>query len=233
MLFRSISANIVQESMLLVNSTVPKYFNERGYIYTYRNQKIHNKNVADKVFSEMVKTYDGNIPDKEYQKMVNILSNSYLNAYYSIENLGHEGLCYNYVNYVTIHNPSPKEKTGETKAVPEDSRRGKGMHSFDIKTKIYYGDGALDRLTQIPYKKVMIITDPFVVQSGMVMMITSRLDEAKIEFEVFKDVVPDPPIDKVVAGVKAVMDYKPEAIVEWAAVLPLIPPKRSVSLLPG
>ena len=69
------------------------------------------------------------------------------------------------------------------------------------------------RLTQIPYKKVMIITDPFVVQSGMVMMITSRLDEAKIEFEVFKDVVPDPPIDKVVAGVKAVMDYKPEAIV--------------------
>lgn len=96
---KSISANIVQESMLLVNSTVPKYFSERGFIYTYRNQKIHNKNVADKVFSEMVKTYDGNIPDKEYQKMVNILSYSYLNAYYSIENLGHEGLCYNYYSH--------------------------------------------------------------------------------------------------------------------------------------
>ena len=108
-----------------------------------------------------------------------------------------------------------KKKDGGTryKGHRKDGRRGKGMHSFDIKTKIYYGDGALDRLTQIPYKKVMIITDPFVVQSGMVMMITSRLDEAKIEFEVFKDVVPDPPIDKVVAGVKAVMDYKPEAIV--------------------
>ena len=71
-----------------------------------------------------------------------------------------------------------QKKNGGTryKGHRKDGRRGKGMHSFDIKTKIYYGDGALDRLTQIPYKKVMIITDPFVVQSGMVMMITSRLD---------------------------------------------------------
>lgn len=87
------------------------------------------------------------------------------------------------------------------------------MHSFDIRTKIYYGDGALDRLTQIPYRKVLIITDPFVVQSGMIMMITSRLDDAKIEYSVFKDVVPDPPIEKVVAGVKALLEYMPEAIV--------------------
>ena len=87
------------------------------------------------------------------------------------------------------------------------------MHSFDIRTKIYYGEGALDRLTQIPYKKVMIITDPFVVQSGMIMMISSRLEDARIQYEVFKDVVPDPPIEKVVAGVKAILEYQPEAIV--------------------
>lgn len=87
------------------------------------------------------------------------------------------------------------------------------MHSFDIRTKIYYGEGALERLTQIPYKKVLIITDPFVVQSGMIMMISSRLEEAQIEFDVFKDVVPDPPIEKVVKGVKVVLEYQPEAIV--------------------
>lgn len=87
------------------------------------------------------------------------------------------------------------------------------MHSFDIRTKIYYGEGALDRLTQIPYKKVLIITDPFVVQSGMIMMISSRLEEAQIQFDVFKDVVPDPPIEKVVKGVKVVLEYQPEAIV--------------------
>lgn len=35
------------------------------------------------------------------------------------------------------------------------------MKSFDIKTKVYFGDNALDRLSEIPYKKVLVITDPF------------------------------------------------------------------------
>ncbi|MDY3920100.1 MAG: 1-propanol dehydrogenase PduQ [Candidatus Limivivens sp.] len=87
------------------------------------------------------------------------------------------------------------------------------MHSFDIRTKIYYGDNALDRLKEIPYQKILIITDPYVVQSGMIMMITSRLDEGKKEYSIFKDVVPDPPIEKVAAGVKALLEYGPEAIV--------------------
>lgn len=87
------------------------------------------------------------------------------------------------------------------------------MKSFDIKTKIYFGENALDRLAKIPYKRVMIITDPFVVESGMVKLITYRLDSGNMDFEIFKDVVPDPPIEKIVAGVKAVMNYKPEAII--------------------
>ena len=87
------------------------------------------------------------------------------------------------------------------------------MKSFDIKTKIYFGDNALDRLTSIPYRRVMIITDPFVVESGMVKLITYRLDSGNMEFEIFHDVVPDPPIDKIVLGVKAVLRYRPEALI--------------------
>ena len=87
------------------------------------------------------------------------------------------------------------------------------MHSFDIRTKIYYGDGALDRLKEIPYKKVLVITDPFVVQSGMIMMITSRLDEGKIQYQIFKDVVPDPPIEKSSGRCESHAGYMPEAIV--------------------
>ena len=83
------------------------------------------------------------------------------------------------------------------------------MKSFDIKTKIYFGENSLDRLVDIPYKKVMIITDPFVVQSGMIKLITYRLDSGDIEFDIFKDVVPDPPIEKIVTGVQAVVGYKP------------------------
>ena len=70
------------------------------------------------------------------------------------------------------------------------------MKSFDIKTKIYFGDNALDRLADLPYKKALIITDPFVVKSGMLQMITYRLNDGYTEFDVFSDVVPDPPIEK-------------------------------------
>ncbi|MCH5186044.1 MAG: iron-containing alcohol dehydrogenase [Oscillospiraceae bacterium] len=87
------------------------------------------------------------------------------------------------------------------------------MKSFEIKTKIYFGDNALDRLAELPYKKIMIITDPFVIKSGMIQMITYRLNEAKIDFEIFDEVVPDPPVEKVSVGVKHLLEYNPEAIV--------------------
>lgn len=87
------------------------------------------------------------------------------------------------------------------------------MKSFDIRTKIFFGDQALDRLIDIPYSRVLIITDPYVVQSGMIGFITSRLAQGKKEFEIFKEVVPDPPIEKVAIGVKALLAYRPDAIV--------------------
>lgn len=96
---RSVSANIVQESMLLVNSSVPKYFRDRGYLYLYRNHQIHNKEYADHLFKELTKTYAGKIPREEYEKMIKLLSTAYLSAYYSGENKGHEGLGYKYYSH--------------------------------------------------------------------------------------------------------------------------------------
>ena len=87
------------------------------------------------------------------------------------------------------------------------------MKSFGIHTQIYFGEGALERLEQIPYKRVLIITDPFVVTSGMIELITHPLENARIEYEIFKDVVPDPPVEKIATGVKAMLEYKPHCIV--------------------
>lgn len=87
------------------------------------------------------------------------------------------------------------------------------MKSFGIHTQIYFGEGALERLEKIPYKKVLIITDPFVVTSGMIELITHPLENARIDYEIFKDVVPDPPVEKIAAGVKAMLECKPECIV--------------------
>lgn len=86
------------------------------------------------------------------------------------------------------------------------------MKSFDIKTKIYFGDNALDRILELKYKKVMVITDPFIEKSGMLSTITDRLQQAFIEFEVFSDVVPDPPLDKITNGVKRLLEIDPDCV---------------------
>ena len=87
------------------------------------------------------------------------------------------------------------------------------MKSFDIKTKIYFGDQALDRLAEIPYRKVLIVTDPFVAENEMMDLVTAPLKRGGKEYDIFKDVVPDPPIEKISEGVKKMLEYRPDAIV--------------------
>lgn len=87
------------------------------------------------------------------------------------------------------------------------------MKYFDIKTQIYFGENSLDRLSELPYKKAIIISDPYVVKSGMVHHVTSRLQNAKIEWEIFDKVIPDPPIEKISEGVSAVLKCRADVII--------------------
>lgn len=87
------------------------------------------------------------------------------------------------------------------------------MNKFSIKTKIYFGEGSLSRLSELNYKKVMVITDPFMVKSGTIKKITEELEKGSVEYIVFDEIVPDPPIETVVVGVNKMMEFKPEAIV--------------------
>ena len=84
---------------------------------------------------------------------------------------------------------------------------------FDVHTQIYFGEHALDRLSHMGAKRALIISDPFVVSSGLVRHVTDRFDRAGVTYSVYSDVIPDPPIDKVVAGVKAAMDFDPDCLV--------------------
>ncbi len=87
------------------------------------------------------------------------------------------------------------------------------MKRFDVKTKIYFGENALDRLKDIPYKKAIVVTDPFVVTSGLVEIVTDRLKRTGIEFTVYSDVVPDPPLEKVIAGVSEILKQRPQCMI--------------------
>ena len=61
------------------------------------------------------------------------------------------------------------------------------MNTFEMKTAIHFGADALGRLRDIPYKRVLVITDPFVVKSGMIDMITKPLQAGGKEFDIFCD----------------------------------------------
>lgn len=87
------------------------------------------------------------------------------------------------------------------------------MKTFEIKTKIHFGDNALGRLAEIPYKRVLIITDPFIAKGPMINMITEPLKKGRVEYDIFSDVVSDAPVDKIINGVKKFLVYQPEAVI--------------------
>ena len=75
------------------------------------------------------------------------------------------------------------------------------MNNFEIKTRIKFGEGSLKALQELKNKNVLIITDPFMVKSKTIDKITSNLINST--YQVFEEIVPDPPIEVVVAGIEA------------------------------
>ncbi len=86
------------------------------------------------------------------------------------------------------------------------------MKTFEVKTKINFGENALDRLLSFTDERVLIIADPFVVSSGLIRMVTSRLEQTRVTFDIFQDVIPDPPISRVIDGVRKMIAFAPDCL---------------------
>lgn len=87
------------------------------------------------------------------------------------------------------------------------------MKNFEIKTRINFGESALDRLEELEKQKILVIADPFVIKSGLIEHITLRLERSGKDYEIFSDVVPDPPIEKISIGVSALIKSGADAMV--------------------
>jgi alcohol dehydrogenase class IV len=85
------------------------------------------------------------------------------------------------------------------------------MNTFELKTKVIFGRESLQYLQNLVQKKIFIVTDPYMVKSGMIDSITKYLAEGS--FQIFSDIVPDPPMELVVKGVGEVIAYQPDAVV--------------------
>ena len=85
------------------------------------------------------------------------------------------------------------------------------MKEFSFSTRIFFGEGALERLYTVKNRRVMIVTDAFMASSGVADRVASYLQDCEIT--VFSDVVPDPPIEVVAAGVRCFQQCQPEVMI--------------------
>ncbi|NMW85311.1 iron-containing alcohol dehydrogenase [Peptoniphilus sp. AGMB00490] len=84
--------------------------------------------------------------------------------------------------------------------------------TFSVKTKIYNTEDSLNIFEELDYKRVLFITDPFVVESRMIEKITSRL-KSETSYEIFSDIKPDPTIELVNSGVKKLLEKDYDLVV--------------------
>lgn len=75
------------------------------------------------------------------------------------------------------------------------------------------GGEALERLRGLPIKRVLLVCDPYLSQSGGVRLVTSRLEAMGAQWELFDQIVSDPAVNLVSAGVVRILDYRPDALI--------------------
>lgn len=85
------------------------------------------------------------------------------------------------------------------------------MKEFSISTDVFFGEGSLERLRQIEHKRVLIICDQFIEQSGVTEKIKGYLNECQVF--VFSKIVPDPPVEVVAQGMHFLSQCKAQIII--------------------
>ena len=87
------------------------------------------------------------------------------------------------------------------------------MNYFQMGTQIISGNGALNALKDMDMTSVLIICDPYMVESNKVEDIATILVEKGVTFNIFSDIIPDPTIEVVVQGVGAISSCQADTIV--------------------
>ena len=85
------------------------------------------------------------------------------------------------------------------------------MYKISYKTVLNVCKGALQQLSHYKNEHILVVADPFLKTSGTLDAILANFDDSN-DIVVFTDIVPDPPIETVVAGIKSAGD-KPISIV--------------------
>ncbi len=96
------------------------------------------------------------------------------------------------------------------------------MNRFTLPRDLYYGKGALEYLKQLDGKKAIIVLGGGSMKKfGFVDKVLNYLKEAGVETQLFENVEPDPSVETVMAGAKAMQDYEPDWIIAMGGGSPI------------
>lgn len=97
----------------------------------------------------------------------------------------------------------------------------------------YHGAGSRAVLKELlvkrGYKKAFFCSDKATFDVGVTGKVTAVLDEVAFPYEVYTDIVPNPTIENVQAGVAAFNASGADCLIAVGAVLPSTPQKPSAS----
>ncbi len=86
------------------------------------------------------------------------------------------------------------------------------MNTFRLSTQVCFDENALDILSQYKNLNAVIFTDAFMVKSGAADRIAKKLSGCS-SVKIFGEVMPDPPIELVVKGLRFLLDANADIIV--------------------
>ena len=86
------------------------------------------------------------------------------------------------------------------------------MKRFKLSTEVLFSEDAINALLDIKEVNAVLITDKFMVDSGMADMILKKLANCK-EVSVFSEVIPDPPMDLIERGISFLSDKNCDVVV--------------------
>ena len=92
-----------------------------------------------------------------------------------------------------------------------------GIEKFVLNETSYFGEGARkvlpEEIKKRGFKKVLVVTDEALYKANVSSKITDLLEANNIEYALYHDVKPNPPIENVLAGVKMCKDFNADLIV--------------------
>ena len=86
------------------------------------------------------------------------------------------------------------------------------MKEFIMNTKIYMGQGFVEKIAELQIHKAFIFCDPYMHQSGKTNLIADKLKKMNVEYQIFADVVPDPDLNVIQKGLNLLNRFQPDTI---------------------